>query len=114
MIVPMTDDKKWALAWAKFDAMYKNLPNMVTENHVGDFHQILGLLTEASGEDLESFQVPESRIGRRVTSFNMLSGSKTYSEERYCEKAYLLTQMDAVRGYFANLYPTPAKPPIGF
>ena len=61
----MADDKQWALAWAKFEAMYKNLPASVTENHVRDFHEILGLLEKASGEDLTSFRVSDSRVQRK-------------------------------------------------
>ena len=114
MIVAMTEDKKWALAWAKFEAMYKNLPREVTENYVRDFHEILDLLQQASGEDLASFRVPGSRVQPIVTSFNMISGRQTYSDVRYCERAYLLTQMDGVRGYFDILNPPARKPPVGF
>jgi hypothetical protein len=110
----MADDRQWALAWAKFEAMYKNLPTSVTENHVRDFHEILGLLEEASSEDLASFRVSDSRVQPRLTSFNYVTGRKNYSATRYCDRAYLMTQMDGVRGYFDNLQPPPQKARVGF
>lgn len=110
----MADDRQLALAWAKFEAMYKNLPASVTEDHVRDFHEILDLLQQASGEDLASFRVSDSRVQPRLTSFNMISGRRTFSAIRYCDRAYLLTQMDGVRGYFDNLEPPPKKAQVGF
>jgi hypothetical protein len=63
-----------SLGIGKFEAMYKNLPASVTENHVRDFHEVLDLLQRASGEDLASFRVSDSRVQPRLTSFNMISG----------------------------------------
>ncbi len=103
----------WKLAWAKFDGMYKNLPQVVDEQTVADFHFILDLLQEASGEDLSTFRVPASRINPRLTSANYRTGRQTFSSESYCDRAYVLTQMDSVRGYFTNLQPPPTKPHIG-
>jgi hypothetical protein len=72
----MADDRQWALAWAKFEAMYKNIPTPVTEVHVRDFHEILDLLQRASGEDLASFRVSDSRLKPRMTSFSYVTGQK--------------------------------------
>jgi hypothetical protein len=110
----MADDRQWALAWAKFEAMYKNLPDYLTEDDVRDFHGILDLLQQASGEDLKSFRIPDSRVERRETSSSYVTGRQDYSRARYCERAYFLTQMDGVRGYFANLHPAARKPQVGF
>lgn len=110
----MTDDKKWALGWAKFDALYKNLPKHPTEDVVRDFHQILDLIQEASGEDLSPFRIPEPRIQPHVVSFNVVSGKQQLSSTRYCDRDYFLAQMDGVRGYFENLRPRPERPHVGF
>ena len=110
----MPDDKKWALAWAKFDSMHKNLPSSVNEQTVADFHSILHLLQEASGEDLSTFQISDSRVAPRITSFSYATGRNTFSATRYCDRNYFITQMDAIRGYFQNLQPPQSGNRIGF
>ena len=48
----MDEYRKWHLAWAKLDAFSKDLPTSILEKHVTEFHGILDLLREASGEDV--------------------------------------------------------------
>lgn len=100
----MADDRKWALAWAKFEAMYSNLPGVVNPDRVADFHAILDLLQETSGEDLLPFRIPDSEIKPRSRLSAIIC----------CDRNFMLTQMDGVRQYFENLQPTPKKPKLGF
>jgi hypothetical protein len=110
----MADERQFALAWAKFDALYKNLPGAVTESLVRDLHQILDLLEKSTGEDLSSFRIPEEKVQPMLTSFNYRNGQENYSTTRYCERSYFVTQMDGVRGYFNNLQPPPKQVQFGF
>ena len=100
----MTVDRKWVLAWAKFEAMYSNLPNVVNPDRVADFHAILDLLQESSGEDLSSFRVPDSEIRPRAYLSRIVC----------CDRDFMLTQMDGVRQFFENIQPSPKKAQIGF
>ena len=114
----MDDDRKWHLAWAQLDAFANNLPSSIEEKHVTEFHGILLLLHEATGEDIAAFNIPNDEVKRRITSiqrsgFSGKPGSVTYSTKKYCDRDLMLRKIDAVRGYFTRIQPSPAKPKYG-
>ena len=57
------------------------------------------MLEEETGVDLSQFRVPNSEIKPRVTSYNPRTG-KSYSQEVYCERAYLFMKIDALLNKF--------------
>jgi hypothetical protein len=115
----MDDDRKWHLAWAQLDAFSNNLPHTITEKHVAEFHAILDLLHEASGEEVSAFRIPDDEVRATPTSVRRQSysgripGHVTYSKEKYCDRSLMLRRIEAVRGYFARIQPPPAKPKYG-
>jgi hypothetical protein len=90
MIIGMDDDRKWHLAWAQLDAFSKNLPQSIEEKHVTEFHRLLDLLREATGEDISAFRIPDEEVKPILTSFQRggysgRPGRATYSTKKYCD-----------------------------
>lgn len=64
----MDDDRKWHLAWAQLDPFSNNLPSSIEEKHVVEFHSILSLLHEATGEEMAAFHIPDDEVKPGITS----------------------------------------------
>ena len=64
----IVDQKKWAAAWARFEAFKNNLGASVSEDQVRQYHMILSELTFASGEVLEQFKIPDDRLRTKSCS----------------------------------------------
>ena len=107
----MDDARKWHVATAQLDAYAKNLPDLyaLPENLVTEFHAILKLLEEATGEDLAPFRVTDSDVKPIPMSATRASrrqpGTVYYTEAKYCDRNLMLRKIDGVRGYFQRLYP---------
>ena len=111
----MDDYRKWHLAWAKLDAFSKDLPTSVLEKHVTEFHEILDLLSQASGEDVSPFRIPNEEVKPIVTSFVMgKPGSATYSRDKHCDKNLMVRRINEVRNYFERISPPAERPKMGF
>ena len=54
----MRDDKKWRISISQFQAIRANIPNLVSEDLVNEYHGVLDALSSASDEDLDSFRIP--------------------------------------------------------
>ena len=109
-------------AYSRLVALKQNLPKNydIHEKYVRDYHEIVDLLARETNSSLDEFKVPESEIQHRVTSSwpSILSigqkAGKTYSKDRYCERALLLSKLDALLSYFQIKYLSQEKPEIGF
>jgi len=62
MMMPMTSDQQWNLAWSKLNALKSNLPSEIDQGHVQEYHDALKLLHEASGQDITPFEIPPDRL----------------------------------------------------
>ena len=64
----MIDDKRFSVAWARFDALRRNIPPWLKTEQVAEYHSIVDGLQEASGEDLSAFRIPDDQIKPRITA----------------------------------------------
>lgn len=103
-----------ARAYAMLSSLRRNIDQMtynVLETYVHEFHAVLDKL-ESIGIDVSDFRILDSLVKPRVTS-QSFPGGKTYSEEKYVERSFILTKIDAILGYFEII--TAEKPRrIGF
>lgn len=101
-------------AFAVLSSLKENLPNKheIPEKYVLEYHRIVKDLA-AQGYSLEEFKIPESEITRRLRSYNGMTDESTYSKEKYVERPFLMTKLDALLSYF-SLVVDDSKPPIGF
>ena len=102
-----------ARASAMLSSLRKNIDQIVAipENYVREYHFILDKSEDSTGITLLEFRVPDSEISPRLMSVD--PSGRHYSEEKYVARAFMLTKMDAVLGYFEII--TSEKPrKIGF
>lgn len=116
----MTSDHtdKLRRAFARLSALKENLPaGLVSESFVTEYHEALQHV-ENCGFDVTEFKIQPSHVNPRVTSFNYLSGRKTYSDTRYVDRNFLLTKLSAVLSFFQMTLDSqddaPAPQSIGF
>jgi hypothetical protein len=103
----MTKDSQDTLAraYAMLSALRKNISQMKTydieEKYVTEFHNVLDKL-EGVGIETAEFRVPETLVKPKITA-SWLEGDVSqheYSEEKYVERSFILTKIDAVLSYF--------------
>ena len=109
----MATNKQDALAraFAKLSSLRKNIDKMtasrVPETYVREFHTVLGRL-EGIGIGVSEFRIPDSEITPTVTVIETLTFANRprgtrYSKEKYVDKSFILTQLDAILGYLQNM-----------
>ena len=108
-----SNDDVFARAYATLISLRKNIDQMKgdpTEIFVQEYHKVLDRL-EGIGKDVSEFRIPDSAVKPRVVSKSYRGTS--YSEEKYVERALILTKLDAILSYFDII--TSEKPKrIGF
>jgi len=119
--VKKNNQDELARAYAILTSLRKNIDQVTAYNipeiYVNEFHTALDKL-EAIGRDISEFRVPDSALKHRDTAASMYVRGKRISpyepsEEKYVDKLFILTQLDAVLGYFEII--TSEKPrKIGF
>jgi hypothetical protein len=104
----MDQARKWNLAWSHLDAFEKHMPTSIEEKHVAEFHGILDLFHDATGEDVSPFRIPEEEL-KKVSVAARLATRRTpgqvwYSDKKYCDHDLMLRKIATLRGYFEKLY----------
>jgi hypothetical protein len=114
----MVENKQDVLArvYAMLVSLRKNIAEIgaVEEKYVREFHAVLDRI-EGIEIDVSEFRIPDSELQPHITMTRFGSGGAehSYSKEKYVEKAFILTKLDAILGYFEII--TSEKPrSIGF
>lgn len=100
-------EQKLIEAYARLKALKANLPETysIEEKYVQEFHAILSILEQASGDDLKNFRVPASEVRPRG-----LGGDRV---ENKCDRSYLMMRIDGVSAFF-EVQMTSQRASIGF
>jgi hypothetical protein len=108
-------------AYATLISLRKNIgeiPNIkIRETFVHEYHNVLDNL-QKMGVDLIEFRIPDSEVQPVDTAIQVITPGKSvympkYSKEKYVDKPFILTKIDAILGYFSII--TAEKPrSIGF
>ena len=99
----MATNKQDALArvYATLSSLRKNIDQMteysVEEKFVREFHTVLDRLAGIE-IDVSEFRIADSLVKPRVMSKSYKGIS--YSEEKYVQRSFILTKLDAILGYF--------------
>lgn len=106
---------KLARAYATLSSLRKNIDQEgynVPEKYVREYNATPDKL-DGINIDTSEFRIPDSEVNPRITQSYFITSEKVYSEEKYVDKPYLLTKLDAILGYFKII--TSDKPKrIGF
>jgi hypothetical protein len=62
----MFDLMKWNIALARLSNFIETLPLSPSEDHVFQYHEILSIFEEASGEPLSEFRIAPDPLNRRI------------------------------------------------
>lgn len=62
----MSDPTKWTIAFSHFTDFVQNLPVLLDEGDVEQYHYIIGLFENALDSDLSRFKVGDDRIKRPI------------------------------------------------
>ena len=100
----MAENKQDALAraYTMLSSLRKNIDQIgaVPEKYVREFHVVLDRI-DGIGIDVSEFRIPDSEVQPRVTMTSFESGPlHSYSKEKYVDKSFILTKLDAILGYF--------------
>lgn len=99
--MPDNTEDKIARAYARLVSLKDNLPEwQVPETYAIEYHEALKHL-EDLGFDIGEFKIPASMVKPIVTGGNYITHEVRYSDDRFVERAYFKTKLDAVIGYFA-------------
>lgn len=94
--------------YSQLIALRENLPQekSIHCRYVNDYHRLLDALSKEVGEsDLSDFRIDSSQF------YYTASIGSTMIGDKHCDRAYLLTKLDAILIFFS---PTEDKPSIGF
>ncbi len=56
---------------------------------------------EATGVDVKQFRTDPHHLKQHVTSWNRMTGHRSYSRDRYVQGAFFRSKLDAVLMYFS-------------
>ena len=96
-----------ARAYVTLASLRKNIDQInrsIPEKYVQEYHTVLDKLT-GIGLDITEFRIPDSElqpedIAIHVISFPKSESPPKYSKEKYVDKPFILTKIDAILGYF--------------
>jgi hypothetical protein len=115
----MEEDKQdiFIRAYVRLSSLRNNIDQITTgvlETFVNEFHAVLDKLG-GLGIDVSEFRIPDSMVKPKIKASWSTYGEThhTYSNEKYVDKIFILTKLDAILGYFEII--TSEKPrKIGF
>ena len=106
-----------AKAYSRLNAFVQTVEGLtdvqVKERYVDEYHSIIDQVSTASSSGLAEFRIGENDVRQRVSTSNYVTGAKTYSADKYIDRALLLMKARGLLTYFTF---TTAEPPreIGF
>lgn len=115
----MSTTSEFRKANALLQSFHRNLPETDIEEHfVDDYHGILRVLEQQTGDSFGEFFVPTGRMDRQVSSyvspnrFNQFKGTTRYTDSRYCDRDYFLMRLEAAIMFLDSRVPKEAIGPV--
>ena len=110
----MRDLMKWNIALARLSNFIEKFPSSPDEDHILQYHEIIGLFEEASGDGLSQFRITPARLSPRINS-----ASKSFWQSlcrwEIIEYAYFSRQIGGLVAYATNKLhdnPSPILPRV--
>jgi hypothetical protein len=102
------DTTKWNVGISKLAAIMQYRRPPFEEDIVGELHEIITLLEEASGADLSHFRIPPDKMKPRVISAQRISysgrpGRVQHAEKKHCDDGYFRSQLASLASYVATI-----------
>ena len=97
----MRDLMKWNTALARLSNFIERFPVRPDEDHILQYHDIIGLFEEASGDILAQFRISPDRLNRRIGDGSR-SCWQSPSRRGIIEYGYFSRQIGELVGYATN------------
>jgi hypothetical protein len=107
----MIDEKKFKQAFVSFRGFRSHIFGPITQAMVNEYHAILDVLQESSGENLLPFSIPASMMkpqemspSRKYQSVNSYRGEAQihYTSLQYCDKQFFTERLNRLWERFAE------------
>ena len=104
----MQDHLHWILARSHLEAFRTNLPGLIDEACVTDYHDIIDALEKAARTDLSSFKIDADRLAFRIVRSQAASRVHTpariqCSNKRYCDRDFFCAQLERLVHFVSQL-----------
>jgi hypothetical protein len=93
------DHGKCAEAVARLVAFIADFPQSPNDNHVFQYHDIVGTLEEACGKDLSQFRIAPDRVNSRANSKTSSHWQAPFVASTVVGHSYFCGQVRALMGY---------------
>jgi hypothetical protein len=109
------DAKKWNLGVSKLSALAQFVREPFEQEQVDEYHKIVSIIEEASGEDLSHFKIdaaymkPEKVGAELTTDFSGRPPRIIYSEKNRCNGGYFRSQLVGLMNYLPTMRGTRAS-----
>ena len=102
----------WTLANSRLEMFRLNLPGLIDEDCVRDYHQIVEALEKAGEIDLSHFKIESGRLGfqimRSKSADDVYPPARIqYSNKRYCDRIFFCTQLESLVQFIDNIHTKP-------
>ena len=97
----MRDPMKWNIALARLSNFIEKFPSRPDEDHMFQYHEIIGLFEEASGDVLSQFRITPNRLSPRINDASRSCWQSLCRWENI-EYAYFSHQIGGLIGYATN------------
>ncbi len=103
-------------AYVRVKSLRDNLPNdNIKESYINDYHDIVSILEKTLNINLSEFKIPPSEVKHREISCVITEDmEENYSKDKYCERNFFLSKLDALLSYFSIKYLSKEESKIGF
>lgn len=98
----MRDQTQWEAACRRFQTFQRNLPDLIDETCVSEYHAILDALEQAGRRPLD-FRIEESKLTFRLVQAHRAGeniGPRVavqYSNKKYCDWEYFRRNLDQLQ-----------------
>lgn len=104
------------MAVFRVEALRRDIPEDITEDHVIEYHRLLRELQDASGEDLSAFRIRDDEVQRRIVrSLITVLGAPPpppqYTQKKHCDRNLFSRQVEALWCCVLHLQSDPNAPP---
>ena len=72
----MRDLMKWNIALARLSNFIEKFPSCPDEDHIFQYHEIIGLFEEASGDELSRFRISPYGLSPRINGASRTFGNR--------------------------------------
>ena len=104
----MQDHSHWTSASSRLEVFRTNLPELIDETCVSDYHGIVDALEKAANVDLCSFKIDADRLEFAIVRSQSAEGmyppeAIQYSNKRYCDRLFFCTQLERLVNFIKSV-----------